>query len=423
MGTANKRIKSIILIAVLCCLGLVLFFKQSAEPEGTYVPIATNQNNGYAYAGSSTCVACHKDIYEQHKNTAHFNTSGLATNATVKGSFLKGENRFELNEYVTYHMVENEGKLFQNAYINGIERKSETFDVFVGSGTKGQTYLYWAEDKLFQLPVSYHIAVDGWINSPGYPNDKPLYNRPVLTRCLECHSTYFENKVPKDVWSNEFSKEKSIYGIDCESCHGPSHDHVEYHTEHPEELLGKNIKSWSKLSRKKQLDGCALCHSGRRVMKSAPFSFMPGDDLENFSTPDYSPGDIATLDVHGNQYGLLTASQCFINSDEMTCVTCHNPHKKERNDLKTFSLRCMGCHDDIVQTSGHMTEFGTETLDNCIDCHMPKMASNVLTFLTGKSDIPDSLKVRTHLIGIYDLAFAKEVAEIEEWIEGIDSNQ
>jgi hypothetical protein len=32
---------------------------------------------------------------------------------------------------------------------------SEQFGVVVGSGEKGQTYLYWSDDQLFQLPVSY----------------------------------------------------------------------------------------------------------------------------------------------------------------------------------------------------------------------------------------------------------------------------
>jgi hypothetical protein len=32
---------------------------------------------------------------------------------------------------------------------------TERFDYVIGSGGKGQTYLYWKGDLLFQLPVSY----------------------------------------------------------------------------------------------------------------------------------------------------------------------------------------------------------------------------------------------------------------------------
>jgi len=44
---------------------------------------------------------------------------------------------------------------------------AERIALVIGSGGKGQTYLYWNGDQLFQLPVSYWVDL-GWINSPGY---------------------------------------------------------------------------------------------------------------------------------------------------------------------------------------------------------------------------------------------------------------
>jgi hypothetical protein len=35
-----------------------------------------------------------------------------------------------------------------------------------GSGEKGQTYLYWRGNQLFQLPVSYWTELREWVNSP-----------------------------------------------------------------------------------------------------------------------------------------------------------------------------------------------------------------------------------------------------------------
>jgi hypothetical protein len=50
--------------------------------------------------------------------------------------------------------------------------RSERIAVVVRSGEQGQTYLYWNEDQLFQLPVSYWTKL-GWVNSPGYRDGSP----------------------------------------------------------------------------------------------------------------------------------------------------------------------------------------------------------------------------------------------------------
>ena len=63
--------------------------------------------------------------------------------------------------------------------------RSAPIDIVIGSGRKGQTYLYWEGERLFQLPVSYWTGI-GWANSPGYPSGTAIFNRPADPRCLEC---------------------------------------------------------------------------------------------------------------------------------------------------------------------------------------------------------------------------------------------
>ena len=36
---------------------------------------------------------------------------------------------------------------------------TERFDLVIGSGGKGQTYLFWEGDQLFQLPVGYSTVL------------------------------------------------------------------------------------------------------------------------------------------------------------------------------------------------------------------------------------------------------------------------
>jgi len=46
--------------------------------------------------------------------------------------------------------------------------EDERIDVVIGSGVRGQSYLYWHGDQLYELPVSYWSDGGRWINSPGY---------------------------------------------------------------------------------------------------------------------------------------------------------------------------------------------------------------------------------------------------------------
>ncbi|MEO1487152.1 MAG: hypothetical protein AAFU57_15505 [Bacteroidota bacterium] len=70
-------------------------------------PIAVHKN-GQAFAGSTSCIACHSDIYKTHLKTAHFNTSTLADATTIKGSFEIGRNTHILNNRVEFKMIETD---------------------------------------------------------------------------------------------------------------------------------------------------------------------------------------------------------------------------------------------------------------------------------------------------------------------------
>ena len=107
--------------------------------------------------------------------------------------------------------------------------RSERIAFVIGSGEKGQTYLYWSDDQLFQLPVSYWTRL-GWVNSPGYRDGFANFDRPIIPRCLECHASYFEALPPP---SNKYSTSGFSLGIGCEKCHGPGREHVQRETAKP----------------------------------------------------------------------------------------------------------------------------------------------------------------------------------------------
>ena len=296
------------------------------------------------FTGSAICAKCHKNISEDYIHTAHYFTTRIATGQTIKGSFTPGKNSFAYSPERIVKLEKRDSGFYQVYYYKGKERVVRRFDVVVGSGTKGETYLSWVNNQLIELPVSYFTQVKAWANSPGYPLYPTRFNRPATTRCLECHSTYAGTVTPPMQEPEKFDSTKIILTVGCEKCHGPAAKHVAYQTEHPNDTIGKFIINPAKLSLKLKIDVCALCHAGRLQKTKPSFEFIAGDTLSNYFIIDTTPKNINDLDVHGNQYGLLAASKCFRISKTMTCLSCHDVHKNERGKMELFSQRCMSCH-------------------------------------------------------------------------------
>ena len=283
--------------------------------------------------------------------------------------------------------------------------RTEHLDLVIGSGGKGQNYLYWRNDELFQLPVGYSTVLAHWINSPGYRDGTANFDRPIVPRCLECHAGYFESTFP-GTDSNLYATKNYVLGITCERCHGPGRRHVETYQQTVDsgkaaatgaaKTAGATIVNPSKLSSVRRADICAQCHGGAGVREILPeFSYVPGQPLSNYI--DLGPVDQANeVDVHGKQGKLMMKSRCYRVSKTMECSTCHDVHKKEP-DLAEMSQRCLSCHK-VDPTPTHAA-LGASIKTNCIDCHMPALESKVVNVnVDGKLVYP---RFRTHWIKVY----------------------
>jgi hypothetical protein len=265
----------------------------------------------------------------------------------------------------------------------------------------GQSFLTWKNHFLYQLPVTYFSAANEWSNSPGYPN-KIIFNRPVTSRCLECHTSFAKIISAENVEHEEFDPNQMMYGVDCEKCHGPAAEHVLFQTQNPTSLKAKNIINPSQLSRQQNMDLCASCHGGRLQKTKPSFEFAVGDKLTDFFNVDTFAPNTNNIDVHGNQYGLLRASKCYKISNTMTCNTCHNTHENEKGKTTLYSQRCITCR--TIEHNNFCTVKvapGMDIKSNCIDCHMPlKPSKAIAVFLPGKS-APTAALIRSHYITIY----------------------
>jgi hypothetical protein len=405
-----KRDFAIILAMVLC-----LFPRPQAQGQGSGLSTARSatsvdtQHNGRAnYVGDGACRACHAGTFDSYHQTAHYRTSMVPSHDSILGNFTPGDNILKTaNPNLFFRMEQQhvDGKedgFFQTAVAGTpphTNPRSERIAIVVGSGEKGQTYLYWNEDQLFQLPVSYWTKL-GWVNSPGYRDGFANFDRPIIPRCLECHANSFEAAPPP---MNRYNTAGFTLGIECEKCHGPGREHVEREKSKPSSLSSASvILNPARFSHDRQMDLCAWCHAGHGRPVRPSFSYLPGEPLaESIDLPPPDPG--APLDVHGNQVELLKQSRCY-RSSAMTCTTCHDVHTPQHN-LIDFSQKCLSCHKP---DSAIFARADHPLTKNCIDCHMPRQETNLIVFdWKGTTVKPE---MRNHWIKVYPALKAAAVA-------------
>lgn len=358
------------------------------------------------YVGDEACARCHEDKAESYDKTAHHLTSQLANKNTILGTFGSGENTMRTsNPNLYFRMEAKDDKFFETAVWGtppNERTRTHSLDLVIGSGLQGQSFLYWDDDQLLGLPIGYSTTMHRWINGPGYVDGTAKFDRAIIPRCLECHAAYFEAKFPS-ADSNVYNTANFVLGISCERCHGPGRDHVQ-EQEHGTAAKGtraggRAIVNPAKLSSQRRAEICGQCHSGHGTPETLSalalpaFSYVPGQPLGDYINLADSSNDV---DVHGHQGQLLAKSKCFQASPDMTCSTCHDIHKPEP-DLAALSKRCLGCH--TVEMRETHSKVGGVLTSNCVDCHMPVLASKVVSLDIDGKQIP--ARFRTHWIRIY----------------------
>jgi Cytochrome c554 and c-prime len=392
-----------VLFSALAGFSFVPFEVALASPEET-----SHGTDRADYAGDASCVSCHRQLSQSYLHTAHHLTSQLPTASSILGSFRNGANTLTIVDTIQsaqpalQFVMESKGSGFFETAATGWSsehsRRTEPIDLVTGSGQRGQTYLYWQRDRLFELPVSYWSDGHRWINSPGYIDGTADFSRPVNPACLECHATFIR-ALSTNPATNRYDRGSLVPGISCESCHGPGANHVRQQTQHgttSKDASPDSILNPAKFSRDRQVDLCAECHNGIQRESLAPtFSYVPGRPLSDYFKPLPSP-DVEHPDVHGNQVGLLQRSKCYRSSAQMSCSTCHDVHSGKRS-VEFYSQKCLTCHQ--WQSCGLSKTLGHQIVNQCVHCHMPTEETNVIVSQTAGQVV--HAKMRNHWIKVY----------------------
>lgn len=397
-----------IIIVISMLMALTVFFSRCFNRN----PNVSNDARGDQYAGANACMSCHQSVCSSYTHSNHYRTSSSVNVERLKELIASSSNvPFYFSDSSYVRVEERNGALFQSGFSADKRTTSGKLDIAFGSAEKAQTYGYWKDDRLYQLPLTYYTGMHAWANSPGFSPRHARFERTIGVRCFECHASY-ANRVMQQTGTltavETLDKTSIVYGIDCERCHGPALQHVKYQQENPAVRTAKYIVPIKSLTRQQQLDVCAVCHSGNdRETQRSLFAFAPGDTLSHFYFPDFAANN-SEPDVHGKQMQLLKSSMCYTKT-AMTCTTCHTPHTPEEKDnrLTGFVAKCMDCHQGSSHATDVLKDNEQKQRDfnlvgaSCIDCHMPLQTSKTIYSNNGggAKDIP--YLIRTHKIGIY----------------------
>jgi predicted CXXCH cytochrome family protein len=355
---------------------------------------------GNEYVDAKTCAGCHRQIAADYRLTAMGRSFYRPAPANTVEDYQGNHEFLHSLSDTHYSMIARDGAYYQRRWQLGFGGKETNveelkIDYVIGSGEHARSYLHrMASGAFIELPLGWYSEKGGyWGMSPGFDSRHPQTRRFVSYECVFCHTA-----IPKIPAANEAPGSNPLFtgdlpeGIDCQRCHGPVGNHLRIVRTAGAKLadIRASIVNPARLSPKLQMDVCMQCHleptssalpSLIRRFNRGPFSFVPGEPLNNFLLAfDHAPGTghDDKFEIVGSSAYRLRQSQCFLKSNggngtrALTCVTCHDPHRMPRGEAASqhYNDVCRQCH--AASLTAKISAGEHPASGDCITCHMPK---------------------------------------------------
>ncbi len=395
----------------------------------------------HEFVQSQTCRTCHPDQHASWDRTFHRTMTQVASPSTALAPFA-GEKLEHLGR--TYEFTQDGDKLWVNMLdmdwdadlvANGgrpnlVRNQPRVTQEVVMSTGSHHYQTYWVSSKygnaLWQVPWVFHIQAERWIpandaflTAPHADHRRVVWN----AGCIQCHAV--NGQPGMDHTNGEYNSKVAEFGISCESCHGPGHDHVELHRgKTAADVIGSDrpdstIVNPSKLSSKLSSHVCGQCHSSFSFSDSeyfqSGFKYRAGDDLHatrlihsldhphiqerpNLQLGYWKDG---TMRVGGREFSAMDDSSCFQNG-EMSCLSCHSMHSSDPNDQLGAEMdtdhACLQCHQNIQDDlTAHTHHLADSSGSRCYNCHMPHTSFALLKAIRShRVDSPTAAMTAEH---------------------------
>ncbi len=296
--------------------------------------------------GSEKCGFCHSD-HSQWQQTSHMARTGRAVTAENRQEWFSDA---RLAEPIRRPLSATRSVPAYRSAADGVylsaanDSAGVRVEAIFGSGAHGFTPIGRAAGPAV-LELSISSLSGSWIPTPGQHNALASLGVTMPAeegeRCLGCHMTSL-------AWVEEgLDREGSVFGVQCERCHGPGSAHVEAILEGDED---RHIFNPGHLPANKQVEFCGQCH--RKSL-----------DLD----PEQILNDAASSGRHAGATLMLSA--CFREAagETISCLDCHNPHKNIEAATDPFNDACLSCHSSPATL--HSTSV-IESTSDCVACHM-----------------------------------------------------
>ncbi|OYP29460.1 hypothetical protein CGZ80_25010 [Rhodopirellula sp. MGV] len=359
------------------------------------------------YVGTTVCASCHPQRHESYLGTHHSRSLSQIDQAmehTLDGVI---EHRASWRRYEVVkkgdEIVHRESKRFGDGQDQLVKVNEFPVEYVMGSGAFAQGYLLRDGEYLLQSPVTWYAKLDDIGMAPGYDEASQRgFSRMIDDECLFCHAglATANNDNPHQPEIHELA-------IGCERCHGPGQEHVAIYQSAGGQAVDGSLMSAGSVKNSKivnpttlgrvQLESvCAQCHLQAKTVVQAPgktiWDFRPGEDLAKTQLY-YKTEPAGDFDkVFVGHFDQMWKSPCYVQSETLTCVTCHDSHRDSPIDDPVAYRRdqCNQCHQDHG-CSVEVATRQTENQNNCVSCHMPTLGS----------EVPHT-STTSHLIAVYE---------------------
>jgi hypothetical protein len=352
----------LLIAASLILVSLLVLDQGRVEPKADAIASPKQTAGGSIeikeanFVGKEVCRECHPRNFQFHSQSGHAHTLRKASDPLIVEKFV-GQSFDAGPNFGTYEYRLNQNELEVRS--SKVPDRFFPLEFAFGSGHNAITLATLVPDEAYKTVgmehrASWFAATQGLAQTPGQQTDPPAFaaeffgfkkSTEEIAKCIDCHCT------TADFDPKQLTVQNLRPNVDCERCHGPGSNHVQEATNQPKNPPAYSVgrDDWTAND---EISMCGSCHR-------MPSEFAPAILRE-----------YADVMARFQPVGLLK-SKCYLNSDDLRCTTCHNPHQASTvKSRSNYEQSCIRCHS---ASTSSQTSCPVSPKADCIECHMPRI--------------------------------------------------